>query len=99
MLSGKELKDYRQLRNLSLRDTEPYCDVTIQLIQQVETGVKPVTEHNHQEIVNGINRAYFAKCNGTFERPPIVKNKPVVEPEVKPTKPVNETKKKSFIKK
>lgn len=99
MFNGKELKDYRQLRNLSLRDIEPYCDVTIQLIQQVETGVKPVTEHNHQEIVNGINRAYFAKCNGTFERPPIVKNKPVAELDVKPTKPVNETKKKSLIKK
>lgn len=99
MLSGKELKDYRQLRNLSLRDIEPYCNVTIQLIQQVETGVKPVTEHNHQEIVNGINRAYFAKCSGTFERPPIVKNKPVTEQGVKPIKPVVETKKKPPINK
>lgn len=72
MLSGKELRDYRELRGLSLREVADYCDVSFQLIGQVENGQKDVTEHNHREITNGINCAYFAKCNN------VVKDKPVI---------------------
>ncbi|MEG0771508.1 MAG: helix-turn-helix transcriptional regulator [Clostridia bacterium] len=67
MLSGAELKEFRERRGLSLRDVEAYCDVTNQLISYVENGDKPVTEHNHREICDGINKAYFDKVNGKLK--------------------------------
>lgn len=67
MLSRFDLKEYRILRHLTLRDVARYCDVTFELIGQVERGVVNVTKHNHDEIIKGINRASQAKANGTFE--------------------------------
>lgn len=66
MLSGIDLKDYRLLRNLSLRDVARYCDVTAQMIGQVETGVCGLTEDTYREIVKGINGASQAIARGTF---------------------------------
>lgn len=69
ILSAEDLKDFRIRRGLSIRDVQMYCDITNELICQIETGKKNVTEYNHKEIVDGINRAYFDKCknDGTFE--------------------------------
>lgn len=67
MLNRFDLKNYRVLRNLTLRDVARYCDITFEAIGQVERGEINVTKHNHDEIVKGINRASQAKVNGTFE--------------------------------
>ena len=67
MLSRFDLKDYRLQRELSLRDVARYCSVCHELIGQVERGVVRVTEHNHNEIIKGINAASQAKAYGTFE--------------------------------
>lgn len=68
MLSAKELKDYRLLRNLSLRDVARYCNVSAQMIGSVERYEYTLTESTYHEIVKGINTAYQAMINGTFEK-------------------------------
>ncbi len=67
MLSRFDLKEYRLLRHLSLRDVARYCDVSHDLIGQVERGEVGVTKYNHDEIVKGINRASQAMVEGTFD--------------------------------
>ena len=67
MLSRFDLKEYRLLRHLSLRDVARYCDVSHELIGQVERGEIGVTQYNHGEIIKGINRASQAKADGTFD--------------------------------
>jgi len=86
MLSGEQLKDFRTRRNISLRDIEAYAipPITAQMVGMIERGERNVTEENHKSIVTGINRAYFAKTNGTFHREPIQKSKPKSE-EVEPS--------------
>lgn len=86
MLSGAELKDFRSRRNLSLRDVAEYSHprITPQMISMVENGERAVIEENHKSIVNGINRAHYAKIQGKFHRDPIQKTKPKFE-EVEPS--------------
>lgn len=67
MLSAKELKDYRLLRNLSLRDVARYCNVSAQMIGSIERYEYTLTENTYREIVKGINAAYQAMVNGTFD--------------------------------
>ena len=58
MLSGKDLREYRLLSNISQRDVARYCDVSHELIGKVERGELNVTEYNHAEITKGINRTF-----------------------------------------
>ena len=67
MLSRFDLREYRLLRHLSLRDVARFCDVSHELIDQVERGEIGVTRYNHDQIVNGINGASQAIANGTFD--------------------------------
>lgn len=67
MLLRCDLQEYRLLRHLSLRDVARYCDVSHELIGQVERGEVGVTQYNHDEIVKGINRASQAIADGTFD--------------------------------
>ena len=67
MLSRFDLKEYRLLRHLTLRDVARYCDITFEAIGQVERGEINVTKYNHDEIVKGINRASQAMVDGTFD--------------------------------
>lgn len=67
MLSGQDLKDYRLLKGLSLRDVARYCNITAQMIGQAENGVWGLTESTYREIVKGINGASQAIARGTFE--------------------------------
>ncbi len=66
MLSKVDLKEYRLLRHLSLRDVARYCDVCHELIGQVERGEVGVTKYNHDQIIKGINGASQAIVDGTF---------------------------------
>lgn len=70
MLNRQQLKKYRELRGLSTRDVAAYCNLSQPMIVQVENGTKDITQNNHNEIVKGINKAYEAKKNGTFVKPP-----------------------------
>lgn len=67
MLNKEQLREYRILSGLTYRDVARYCDVSFQLIEEVEKGKTGVTEYNHDEIVKGINRAKQAIARGTFE--------------------------------
>lgn len=67
MLSRFDLKEYRLLRHLSLRDVARYCDVCHELIGQVERGEIGVTKYNHDQIIKGINGASQAMVEGTFD--------------------------------
>lgn len=67
MLSALDLKEYRLLKNLSLRDVARYCDVSAQMIGQAETGVCGLTESTYREIVKGINAASQSMARGEFE--------------------------------
>lgn len=67
MLSRRDLQEYRLIRHLSLRDVARYCDVSHELIGQVERGEVGVTQYNHDEIIKGINRASQAIVDGTFD--------------------------------
>lgn len=55
------------LRGLSYREVSNYCNVTHTLILQIEKGERGLTLETHNEIVNGINLAYDAKCKGTLK--------------------------------
>ena len=70
MLNRLQLKKYRELRGLTTRDVANYCNISQPLIVQVESGTKAVTEYNHDEIINGINKAYIAKKDGTLKKAP-----------------------------
>lgn len=72
MLNRQQLKDYRILRELSTRDVAYYCDLSQPMIVQIENGTKSLTQHNHDEMVKGINAAYSAIRNGVFEKAPSV---------------------------
>lgn len=72
MVSAKKLKEYRELRGLSTRDVAAYCDISQPLIVQIENGEKSVTEYNYREIAKGINDAYKAKKNNTFQKPKVI---------------------------
>lgn len=67
MLRPSDLKEYRLLRGLSQRDVAMYCEISSQLIGDIELGQRNLTEYNYQEIVKGINAASQAKARGTFE--------------------------------
>lgn len=67
MLRPSDLKEYRLLRGLSQRDVAMYCEISSQLIGDIELGKRNLTEYNYQEIVKGINAASQAKARGTFE--------------------------------
>lgn len=96
MLSAKELKDYRLLRNLSLRDVARYCNVSAQMIGSIERYEYTLTENTYREIVKGINAAYQAMVNGTFD---INKSKEREEVKKKQTKTVTKRKTKTPVKK
>lgn len=79
MLSSAKLREYASLRGLSVRDIEAYCELGAGHISNIFNGVRPLTEENHRRIVDGINAAYSAKCNGTFKRAPLDKNKNAIK--------------------
>lgn len=66
MLNRHQLKDYRELRGLTTRNVEAYCNVSHSLITLIESGQRSITKQNHDEICKGINLAYQAKKNGTL---------------------------------
>lgn len=57
----KEIREFRELRGLSLRQVAKYCDISPQLIGQIETEVKKITEYNYKQLIDGINKAFAAK--------------------------------------
>ncbi len=67
MLNKDDLRQYRMLRDLSYREVSNYCNVSHTLISQIEKGERGLTLGTHNEIVNGINLAYDAKCKGTLK--------------------------------
>lgn len=67
MLNKDDIKQYRLLRGLSYREISNYCNVSHTLISQIEKGERGLTLETHNEIVNGINLAYDAKCKGTLK--------------------------------
>ena len=73
MLNRQQLRNYRQLRELSTRDVAFYCELSQPMIVQIENGTKPLTEYNYIQFINGINSAYSAKRLGYFEKAPRVK--------------------------
>lgn len=67
MLRPSDLKNYRLMRGLSQRDVAMYCNLSHNLIGDIELGQRNLTEYNYQEIVKGINAASQAKVRGTFD--------------------------------
>lgn len=89
MLNKDDLRQYRMLRDLSYREVSNYCNVSHTLISQIEKGERGLTLGTHNEIVNGINLAYDAKCKGTLKAENTRKPK---------TEPMEETKVETEIK-
>lgn len=67
MITGKQLREIREYRELSLRDVAKFCDVSPQLIGQIENGKKYFTDNNYQQIIDAMNLAFAAKQNGTLK--------------------------------
>lgn len=68
VITGKEFKEIREYKGLSLRDVAKFCDVSPQLIGQIEQGKKYFTENNYQQIIDAMNLATVAKANGELEK-------------------------------
>ena len=64
MITGKQLREIREYRELSLRDLAKFCDVSPQLIGQIEQGKKYFTENNYQQIIKALNVAFVEKQAG-----------------------------------
>ena len=63
MITGTEFRKIREYKGLSLRDLGKYCEVSPQLIGQIEQGKKYFTENNYQQIIDAMNLATIAKAN------------------------------------
>jgi transcriptional regulator with XRE-family HTH domain len=70
VITGKEFKEIRELKELSLRDVAKFCEVSPQLIGQIEQGKKYFTENNYKQIIDAMNLATVAKANGELEKKP-----------------------------
>ncbi len=68
MITGKQFKEIREYKGLSLRDVAKFCDVSPQLIGQIEQGKKVFTKNNYQQIIDAMNLATVAKANGKLEK-------------------------------
>lgn len=68
MITGKEFKEIREYKGLSLRDVAQFCDVSPQLIGQIEQDKKYFTENNYKQIIDAMNLATVAKANGKLEK-------------------------------
>lgn len=67
MITGKEFREIRELKGLSLRDVAKFCEVSPQLIGQIETGQKNFTENSYRQIIDAMNLATVAKANGELK--------------------------------
>lgn len=61
MLNREQLKNYRELRHISMRMLAKHCDLSLAMISYLESGQKTLTKKNHDELIKGINAAYQAK--------------------------------------
>lgn len=61
MLSREQLKNYRELRKVSMRQLTKYCDLSLAMISYLESGQRQLTKKNHDELIKGINAAYQAR--------------------------------------
>jgi len=68
MITGKQFKEIREYKGLSLRDVAKFCDVSAQLVGQIEQGKKYFTENNYQQIIDAMNLATVAKANGELDK-------------------------------
>ena len=75
VITGKQFKEIREYKGLSLRDVAKFCDVSPQLIGQIEQGKKVFTDNNYQQIIDAMNLATVAKANGELDKHQGVKNK------------------------
>jgi Transcriptional regulators len=68
MLTGKELKNFRNRRKLTVREVAAHAGLAISTISDIENGKLNVTEGNHKALVNGINKAFFEKVKQEAEK-------------------------------
>lgn len=68
MITPEEIHEIREFKGLSLRDIAKYCDISPQLVGQIENGQKNLTEQNYTEIIKGINLAYAALQSGELNK-------------------------------
>lgn len=61
MITGKEFKEIRELKGLSLRDIAKFCEVSPQLIGQIENDKKAFTTNNYKQIIDALNLAFADK--------------------------------------
>ena len=74
MITGNQFKEIREYKGLSLRDVAKFCDVSAQLIGQIENNKKVFTENNYQQIIDAMNLATVAKANGKLDKHQGIKN-------------------------
>jgi transcriptional regulator with XRE-family HTH domain len=70
VITGQEFKEIRELKGLSLRDVAKFCDVSPQLIGQIENDKRTFTENNYRQIIDAMNLAFAAKQRGELEKKP-----------------------------
>ena len=75
VITGREFKKIRERKELSLRDVGTFCEVSPQLIGQIEQGKKYFTEKNYRQIINAMNIAYDMKQKGKITEIRHSKNK------------------------
>ena len=68
VITGKEFKEIREYKGLSLRDVAKFCDVSPQLIGQIEQGKKYFTENNYKQIIDAMNLAFAKKASGELQK-------------------------------
>lgn len=68
MITGKEFKEIRNLKGLSLRDIAKCCNVSAQLIGQIENDQKAFTENNYKQIIDALYLATIAKTDSEINK-------------------------------
>jgi transcriptional regulator with XRE-family HTH domain len=61
MLSYRELKAFRERRGLTVREVVEYAGMSVSTYSDTENGKIKLNAENHKKIVDGINKAFFAK--------------------------------------
>lgn len=64
VITGKQFKEIREYKGLSLRDIAKFCDVSAQLIGQIENDKRNFTKENYQQLIDAMNIASAAQQKG-----------------------------------
>lgn len=63
MLTAKEIRAYRQSKDLTLKEVSKYSGIVQPTLSELENEKITLTEQLYKRFIDGINKAFFARFN------------------------------------